>query len=138
MSIPFEGGCRCGAIRYRCTSEPAVALHCYCRDCQYASGGAGATALVCVAADVTVTGEPKSHMLTAESGVAVERLFCRDCGTPLFARNATTPALFGIKAGTLDDTSWVVPVAHIWASSAPPWACLDEALPRYAKNLGVD
>jgi hypothetical protein len=138
MSAPFEGGCRCGAIRYRCASEPVVALHCWCRDCQYSSGGAGVTALVCVANDVVITGSPASHAVEAESGVTVERLFCRSCGTPLFARNPTTAALLAVKAGTLDDPSWVTPSAHIWTASAPPWACIADDLPRYAKNLGVE
>ena len=39
MTIPFYGGCACGAIRYECTAEPLEMFCCHCRDCQQASGG---------------------------------------------------------------------------------------------------
>jgi hypothetical protein len=84
-----------------------LVLHCHCRDCQYASGGDGSTAMI-VSADA----------------VAVQ-------GTP------TSPALFVIRAATLDDPSWVVPAAHIWTDSAPPWACIPEAILEFPKNFGA-
>jgi hypothetical protein len=40
----FEGGCLCGAVRYRVAAEPLAALACHCRDCQYVSGPGGPTA----------------------------------------------------------------------------------------------
>src|ERR1043165_7113948 len=45
MVAPFQGGCRCGAIRYEVSSEPLAVMNCYCRDCQYASGGGFSTGL---------------------------------------------------------------------------------------------
>jgi hypothetical protein len=136
MPTPFEGGCRCRAIRYRCTSEPAVVINCYCRDCQYASGGACTTALVVAAADVKIEGSPATFTVEAESGTRVNRLFCPTCGSPLFASNPDTSALFAIKAATLDDPGWLRPGAEIWTRSAPAWARMAEELPQYAKNFG--
>ena len=31
-----------------------------------------------------------------------------------------------IRAGTLDDTSWLKPVGHIWTKSAQPWVKFDD------------
>ena len=56
MPAPFTGGCRCRAVRYRCTSEPMLVLHCHCRDCQYASGGDGSTAMIVSADDMSIEG----------------------------------------------------------------------------------
>jgi hypothetical protein len=39
MTIPFTGGCACGAIRYECSAEPIMMFKCHCRDCQQVTGG---------------------------------------------------------------------------------------------------
>ena len=137
MLVPFEGGCRCRAIRYRCSAQPLVALHCYCRDCQYASGGYGATAVAVPADSVTVRGaEPVVHTVTGDSGAPVSRLFCGACGSHLFAKSAANPSVLALKVGSLDDPRWVTPAAHIWTDSAPPWACMDMSLARFPRSLG--
>ncbi|MDA1072262.1 MAG: hypothetical protein O2825_12805 [Proteobacteria bacterium] len=33
-----EGGCLCGAVRYRVTSAPQVSCYCCCATCQGATG----------------------------------------------------------------------------------------------------
>lgn len=137
MPVPFEGGCRCRAIRYRCTAEPMLSLHCYCRDCQYSSGGACSTAVVTTRDGVTLEGSPAVYTVESEAGTQVSRHFCATCGTPVFATNTGAPALFVLKAATLDDPSWLAPAAHIWTQSAPPWACLTDDLTRFAKNFGA-
>jgi hypothetical protein len=136
MTVPFEGGCRRRAVRYRVTEEPATVIHCHCRDCQYASGGACTTVLVVATASVTIEGAPASFVAKADSGTEVHRLFCQRCGSPLFAKNSATPTLLGIKAATLDDPTWLRPAAHIWTASAVPWARLDDDLTKFARNFG--
>ena len=46
ISVPFTGGCACGAIRYECSAEPVLSFNCYCRDCQRATGSAHAAVLL--------------------------------------------------------------------------------------------
>lgn len=137
MSAPFQGGCRCGAVRYECTSEPLFAGHCHCRDCQYASGGPFATVVLVSAPSLRLLrGEVRSFDVVAESGSTVSRKFCPTCGTPLFSALAGPAPLVAIKAGSLDDPSWVKPAAEIWTASAQPWAPHGEGLPRIPKNPG--
>ena len=38
MSMPREGGCSCGAVRYRLTSEPLFTHCCHCLNCQRQTG----------------------------------------------------------------------------------------------------
>jgi hypothetical protein len=47
--------------------------------------------------------------------------FCRACGTRLSHEASRRPQTVNVKPGTLDDTSWLWPVAHIWLASAQPW-----------------
>ena len=39
-AFPVEGGCVCGAVRYRLSGRPRTLYACYCHDCQRFSGGA--------------------------------------------------------------------------------------------------
>lgn len=133
--MSFTGGCRCGAIRYTCEAEPAMVVHCYCRDCQYASGGACTTAVVTLADSLAIEGTPKAYTTIADSGTQVSRLFCETCGTPVFAKNASMPFM-AIKAATLDEPRVLQPGANIWTQSAPPWARVAHDLPSYPRNLG--
>jgi hypothetical protein len=52
---------------------------------------------------------------------------CSDCGTNLLARIVVAPEIVAIWPGTLDDTSWVKPKAHIWTKSAQSWVKFDDS-----------
>jgi hypothetical protein len=54
-------------------------------------------------------------------GVAVISWFCGDCGGRLYGDRAGREEIVNIRAGTLDDTSWLVPAAHLYMKSAQPW-----------------
>ena len=135
MTAPFQGGCRCGGIRYEVSAEPVFAGHCHCRDCQYASGGPFATVLgVPKAAFSLLQGAYAEYEIEAESGNHVSRKFCPTCGTPLFSELKANPEFWIVKAGTLDDPSWLAPTMQIWCDSAQPWAPMAEDLPTFGKN----
>lgn len=121
------GACLCGSVRYRLRGAPVVARLCWCRDCQHIGGNATANAIFpsdCIEIDGT-TAEFTS---TADSGNQVRRRFCARCGSHLFADNTGRVGLTVVRMGTLDDPSSITPVANIWTSSAPQWACLDAQL----------
>ena len=64
-------------------------------------------------------------------GLPVFRHFCGRCSSPPFPDVVATPQLDWLKAGTLDDTSWLQPVATIWCSSAPSWVVYPEGVARF-------
>lgn len=132
MSIPFSGGCACGAIRYTSIAGPLIMANCHCRDCQRSSG-TGFSSVVVVPADaVSIDGdEPVYHATQLSNGNRVERGFCAACGSPLFSRNAFAAHILSIKAGSLDDPSWFRPMANLWVASAQPWTVMDPELPRF-------
>jgi hypothetical protein len=37
--MEIQGGCYCGAVRYRATGDALFSGQCHCRECQYISGG---------------------------------------------------------------------------------------------------
>ena len=125
----ITGGCLCGKIRYEADAEWFLAIRCHCRDCQYVSGGEPTAAFSVALGALRVQGEPRVYRSKADSGVAVFRSFCADCGTPLFAGNERDAEFVAIKLGSLDDPSKYAPAGHIWTSSAQPWHHIDPSAP---------
>jgi hypothetical protein len=121
----IEGGCHCGAVRYRMEGEPICVNGCHCRDCQTLTGSAFAINAMIEADRVTVTrGEPVTD---AEFGTR-----CGRCGVLLWA----THPMFGgnilfLRAGTLDESGRMAPDAHFFVRSKHPWIALPEGVPAY-------
>lgn len=135
MSIPFTGGCACGAIRYECSTEPVMSLNCHCRDCQRASGSAYASAIVVPTASFQLLkGTPKYHSVKADSGHTTSRGFCPECGSPVLGKIAEEPDIMVIQAGSLDDPSWFQPAMDIYTSRAQPWDFMNPALQKFEKE----
>src|SRR5215470_10449486 len=86
------GGCLCGAVRYESAGEPEFSLQCHCRDCQRSSGTAYNAAIRVPSAGFRVTqGAPKRYVSKADSGNEITRVFCGDCGSPLWVQVSTRP-----------------------------------------------
>ena len=128
------GGCLCDSIRYRSEAEPALTAICHCTHCQRQSGSAFSVNVGVPRDGLAVEGATLATWRDAgDSGKAVLRRFCSQCGSVLFADAEAFPAMTFVKAGTLDDRSWVQPEFHIWCASAQPWVKIDPdavSLPR--------
>lgn len=134
MTVPFSGGCSCGAIRYEVSMEPMAVYLCHCRACQYESAGGASVVAMVPRAAFKLTGTPKAHTVTADSGHPSTRRFCGECGTPIFGEPSIAPDLIMLRAGSMDDPSWLKPDATIWVSQAQPWAVISSAWPRFEGN----
>jgi hypothetical protein len=134
MNAPFTGGCRCGAIRWQCDAEPVRTVHCFCTDCQKLTGTQMSTNLLVPRSAFRVTqGNPAAYEVKGDSGKMVRRYFCATCGTPLFGEPEVVGEMTVIKAGSLDDSSWVEPQASIYVDSAPGWGVVPGGIPRFGK-----
>ena len=133
--MSLKGGCLCGQVTYASTGEPLATLVCHCRNCQKQAGTAFSVIAVVPAGTLTVSGELKSYLDTADSGNVLERQFCPQCGSPVFSVPRGNPGITAIKAGTLDDPGRLKPAAQIWCASAQPWLPDLANLPRFERNL---
>lgn len=123
----IAGGCLCGSVRYESDAEPLIVAVCHCTTCQKNSGSAFSLNLGMPAAAVTMAG---ADLMTYEdrsgaSGKPFYRSFCGRCGSPLSGKGDAYDGLLFLKAGTLDDPSWVRPTAHIWCAEKQPWVTID-------------
>lgn len=131
MSVPFQGGCLCGAVRYECSAEPMVAGHCQCLDCRKASGTAHSSHMAVPQEAVSITGDVKVFEKPADSGNIVGRHFCPDCGSQVYSLNAGMPGLLFLRASSLDDPSVFRPQMVVYTRNAPAWDQMDPELPRF-------
>ncbi|MBL6749267.1 MAG: GFA family protein [Nevskia sp.] len=132
----IEGGCLCGAVRYRSGAEPVATAVCHCKHCQRQSGSAFSIIVGVPAASLEFSGTALAAFDDrGASGGAVRRRFCPRCGSPIVSEVEATPGLSWIKAGTLDDISWLKPALHLWCDSAQPWVALDPAATKFARNM---
>ena len=83
-AFPVEGGCQCGAVRYRITAAPLGLYSCHCKDCQRSSGTTHSMSMVMRAEDAElVSGELAGFDKAADSGRTVRMLGCVTCGTKI-------------------------------------------------------
>ena len=126
----MEGGCACGAVRYRLASVPYDAGWCHCRTCQLNSG-APAMAFASVPVDDFVMISGEDLVKRFQSSSFGHRLFCSACGTPLLMRVDHQPATADFSIATLDDPAALPPGFHIFWASRIPWFEPKDALPRH-------
>ncbi len=125
IPLPLAGGCQCGACRYEITERPLTVYVCHCTDCQRQAGSAFGMSMPVPRAGFAVTkGTPNQWRRTAASGRSVDCACCPDCGTRLFHLPTRNDAIVNVKPGTLDATSWLHPVGHLWTASAQPWVAI--------------
>ena len=124
MQDNLEGGCACGAVRYGLNAQPLSLYACHCKRCQsYAC--AYTLSMPVRRVDVELSGaEPVEHNAPTDSGRMARIFFCGICHTRVWHAPAL-PELLTVMAGTLDDTSWVAPVAHIWTKHKQPGSHID-------------
>ena len=130
---PYSGRCVCEATRFRISSEPLTLYACHCTDCQKRTGSAFALSLWVPRAAVEATmGEPVVRDLAGPGEKRRPGWHCAHCGARLWGEPEKRPTMAVVRAGMLDDTSWLQPVAHLWTRSAQPWFTFPEGVTKYA------
>ena len=134
----ITGGCLCGSVRNASDAEPALVAACHCPTCQKNTGSAFSPNLAIPTNSMTITGESLATYedCTGASGNPFFRTFCSRCGSPISGSGAAYSGLVFIKAGTLDDASWVKPGVHRWCSSKQPWVVIEDGVAQVPANPG--
>lgn len=126
-----EGGCLCGAVRYRLTGPAAFVSQCCCRDCQKATGTGHTTIVGIHRGQLALEGEPATYTNRGETGGAVTRHFCGTCAGRLFTSGDLPGEMVMVQAGSLDEPGRVAPESVIYHKDAAAWDRFDPALPTF-------
>jgi hypothetical protein len=132
MTDGLEGGCACGAVRYRLETAPMFVHCCHCRDCQRQTGSAFViNALIETDRITLLAGDPQPVRMPTDSGRPHYIYRCPACQTALWSDYGGRPALRFVRVGTLDDPGALSPDVHIFTCSKLPWVTLPEGVPAF-------
>jgi hypothetical protein len=126
-----EGGCLCGAIRYRLTGPSRFVAQCCCRDCQKATGTGHTTIVGIHESQLALEGTPATYTNEGDTGGTVTRHFCGTCAGRLYTSGDLPGEMIMVQAGSLDDPNAVSPESVIYLKDAPHWDRFDPDLPKF-------
>jgi hypothetical protein len=130
-SVAREGGCACGAVRYRLTSDPLFTHCCHCLNCQRQTGSAFVINLLIEADRVELlSGAPQAVDVPRDDGSKQRISRCPTCQVAVYSDYGRPEVLF-VRAGTLDQPSSVTPDVHIFTKSKLSWVTLPESVPAF-------
>jgi hypothetical protein len=131
MSGGPVGGCACGAVRYRLTSQPMFVHCCHCLRCQRQTGSAFVINLLIEADRLEVTAGMAQPVDAPRDRGRVQRIFrCKRCQVAIYSEYGRPEVRF-VRAGTLDEPTDVAPDVHIFTRSKVAWVTLPEGTPAF-------
>jgi hypothetical protein len=128
MTAGLEGGCWCGAVRYRVADAFLYAANCHCSRCRAATGSAfkpfagierDKLELLAGADALLVVGDDEENDTR-----------CASCGSLLFSV-VRAGAYVHVALGTLADAPSIRPTEHIFVGSKAPWFEITDDLPQW-------
>jgi len=123
-----EGGCICGAIRYRVTGTPKNSMVCHCRSCRRVAASPVVAWVTFPAAQFELI---KGRPTTFHSSKPVRRTFCAACGTPLTYEISDSAGFLDVTTCSLDDPEAFPPTHHSWLSHDLAWVRFGDGLPTF-------
>jgi hypothetical protein len=132
MTETLEGGCSCGAVRYRLNSAPMFVHCCHCRDCQQQTGAAFAlNALIETDRITLLSGKPQPVGMPTDSGRPHNIYRCPTCQIAVWSEYGGLAKLRFVRVGTLDHPEALAPDVHIYTRSKLPWVVLPSGVPAF-------
>jgi hypothetical protein len=131
MNVSREGGCACGAVRYRLASEPLIVHCCHCLNCQRQTGSAFVINVLIEGDRVKLLGETPVQVDVPRDDGSTQRIYrCPTCQIAVYSQYSRLGVYF-VRAGTLDEPSSVEPDVHIFTRSKLPWVTLPDSAQAY-------
>ncbi|MBA3898225.1 MAG: GFA family protein [Sphingomonadaceae bacterium] len=119
-TLPMEGGCRCGEVRFEITAPPMLTSACHCTGCQRMTGSAFSTTVSVPTAGFIVTqGDP---VIGGLHGPQARHHHCDHCKSWVFTRIEPDMGFVNVRATMLDNARWFAPFVETFTSEALPWA----------------
>ena len=136
----YEGGCTCGAVRYRMEAKPMIVHCCHCRWCQRETGASYALNAMIEADRITLLqGTPEMVATPSESGTGQNICRCPECHIALWSNySGAGDNLHFVRVGTLDEAYRLPPDIHIFTAAKQPWVVIPDETPAFQEYYRRD
>jgi hypothetical protein len=135
MTDQYQGGCRCGQLRYRIAHDgPLLNYVCHCLDCQKSTASAFADQLIVMTNALAIEGRSTTVEFPRPAGGVSTHFHCPDCLSRVYNLNSVRPGMAIVRAGTLDDPSVLEPFAHLWVTRKRDWIAIPEGTATFEEN----
>jgi len=136
MSEIHEGGCLCGAVRFRARNEPQRCGACHCTYCQKRTGSAFGIGAYFKTEDVEMRGDGMRtyEHRSDETGRWIRQEFCPRCGTVVTWTVEALPGLRALAVGSFDEPKRLKIERHGWLRSAHSWFTPPEGVEHHQKG----
>jgi hypothetical protein len=130
-TIATEGGCMCGAIRYRVSGKPKNSMVCHCQTCRRVAASPVVAWVTFQTAQFQLL---RGHPSEFHSSEPVRRTFCPSCGTPLTYEISDSVGFVDITTCSLDNPELFPPTHHSWLSHNLSWVKFGDGLPTFQES----
>lgn len=120
-----NASCRCGQLKATAAGEPVRVSVCHCLECQKRSGSAFAVQARWPADQVTISGDSREWVQTADSGNRITHHFCPECGSTVhYSIDGKFEDLIAIPVGAFADPSFPAPRFSVWEERKHAWVAI--------------
>lgn len=138
-NLPWEGGCRCGQLRFKVSVPPLLTMACHCTGCKRLTASAFSLSIALPSVGFSVLkGQPTIGGLHGSA----RHYFCPHCMSWIFTLPEGIDEFVNLRPTMLDEASWFTPFIETWTREKLAWATTlaihsFETLPTYEDYAGL-
>lgn len=129
----IKGSCLCGGVRYEYDGDIDEISICHCSQCRKGQGSAFAA--------VSPVATERFRILTGaellreyRSSPDKVRVFCSNCGSPIYSAKDDLPQFRRLRLGTVDTSFICDNTFHIFTASKASWWGFNDTHPHFAER----
>ena len=129
----IKGSCLCGKVCYEYYADIDEISNCHCSQCRKAQGSAFVAIGPVESAKFHIK-EGADLLKEFRSTPQKARVFCSNCGSPIYSTRDDLPNIKRLRLGTVDTPIHCISQYHVHVASKASWYEITDQSPRYAKG----
>ena len=123
FSLPLDGSCRCGNLKFRISEAPLLTNVCHCKNCQRMTGGPFSVGAAIPASGFTIL--QGDTAVGGSRSPALQHNFCPQCMSWVFTRPRGVDTFVNVRTSLLDENpSWIAPFVEFYPKERQSWVTI--------------